>query len=90
MFGLKKKKRIEEEEEYGCAFCSYAQTGNGNIFCTKKKKNRQAEENCPSYEFDLLKHRPGVLPRFEALNPEAAEEFKDLVKPRNTEKGENT
>ena len=64
MFGIGKKKNAAFDEETGCAFCIYGAEENGRFACAKKKSAKDPEKGCASYEYDLLKHRPGKAVRF--------------------------
>ena len=60
MLGFGKKKQILEEEDLCCRYCEYAleEQEDGQVFCQKKKKQRQGGDRCASFAYDLLKRRP--------------------------------
>ena len=68
MFGFGKKKNVQDEET-GCAYCVYGAEEDGRLICQKKKNAKDPEKGCASYEYDLLKHRPGKAPRFAGWEP---------------------
>ncbi len=69
MFGIGKKNKDSTEEE--CAFCVYAEIQKQEtVYCKKRMKSVSGGDRCSSFEYDLLKRRPGKTIRFVGLDPE--------------------
>ena len=58
MFRFGERKSILEEEDLCCRFCEYATVKDDAVFCKKKKAAVEAEGQCSSFAYDLLKRRP--------------------------------
>lgn len=61
MLGFGKRKTAFEAEDLCCRYCEYATVSNDqdHVFCKKKKADRQENDYCASFAYDLLKRRPG-------------------------------
>ena len=61
-------KKNDGGEEERCDLCVWARRDEeGRVFCRKKEKQRNAEDACSSFEYDLLKRRPAPFPEDPAL-----------------------